>query len=197
LKRLKPLFVFLVLAAPPTAADFPPVTDEERALASVPGEPNAPAVVLFKKGEFLMMGYGLRSKTAASHLRVQEVLGDESSLAPSTPLGPATQPFVQPSSSRKTMVMFDFAHREEVELRLRWPAGWKPESLPKPAAVDNEVGVLAASVELKDDDRSLVYRRRFDLVRRVLRSPREYERAQLLFAEAEKSDAQPLVLVRR
>jgi hypothetical protein len=41
------------------AADFPPITDEERALAAVPGAPNAPAVVLFKKGEFLMAGYGL------------------------------------------------------------------------------------------------------------------------------------------
>src|SRR5436305_6299524 len=52
-------------------ADFPPVTDEERALTSVPGEPNAPAVVLFKKGEFLMAGYGRFVGSLASHLRVQ------------------------------------------------------------------------------------------------------------------------------
>ena len=48
------------------AADFPPITDAERALTSVPGEPNAPAVVLFKKGEFLMAGYGLRSGLSSS-----------------------------------------------------------------------------------------------------------------------------------
>src|SRR3954463_5121850 len=53
------------------AADFPPVTDEERALTSVPGEPNAPAVVLFKRGEFLMAGYGRFVGSLASHLRVQ------------------------------------------------------------------------------------------------------------------------------
>ena len=37
------------------AADFPPVTDAERALQSVPGEPNAPAVVLGKSAELWLM----------------------------------------------------------------------------------------------------------------------------------------------
>ena len=128
--------------------------------------------------------------------REEEVLGDESSLVPSAPLGPVTQPLRPPSSSRKTMVMFDYADRDEVELRLRWLGAWKAESLPKPAAFENEVGALAASVELKDGEPSLVYRRRFDIVRRILRSSQEYEKAQLLFAEAEKTDAQKLVLVR-
>jgi hypothetical protein len=53
------------------AADFPPVTDEERALTSVPGEPNAPAVVLFRRGEFLMAGYGLGGGSLASALSIQ------------------------------------------------------------------------------------------------------------------------------
>src|SRR3954454_5466204 len=51
---------------------FPPVTDAERALTAVPGEPNAHAVVLFKKAEFLMAGYGRFIGSLASHLRVQE-----------------------------------------------------------------------------------------------------------------------------
>jgi hypothetical protein len=51
--------------------EFPPVTAEERALAAVPGEPNAPAVVLFRKGELLMMGYGYLGGSLKSHLRVQ------------------------------------------------------------------------------------------------------------------------------
>lgn len=127
--------------------------------------------------------------------REEEVLGDEASLLPSAPLGPAAQPFPEPSSSRKTMVMFDYADRDEVELRLRWPGGWKAESLSRPAAVQNEIGALAASVELKAGERSLVYRRRLDVARRLLRSPQEYDQAQLLFGEAAKSDAQTLVLV--
>lgn len=53
------------------AADFPPITDAERAITSVKGEPNAPVVVLFKKGEFLMMGYGTNTGYHASTLRVQ------------------------------------------------------------------------------------------------------------------------------
>ena len=44
-------FLFLSLAATRARAEegFPPITAEERALTSVPGAPNAPAVVLFKK----------------------------------------------------------------------------------------------------------------------------------------------------
>ncbi|HEX3130912.1 MAG TPA: DUF3857 domain-containing protein [Thermoanaerobaculia bacterium] len=62
----------VVAAALPVAADsFPPVTEEERALTSVPGEPNAPAVILFKKSEFLMMGYGTQGQVS-SRLVVQE-----------------------------------------------------------------------------------------------------------------------------
>src|SRR3954467_2826300 len=64
--------LILALPAPRGAAEaFPPITDEERALTSVPGEPNAPAVVLFKTEEFLMAGYGRFIGSLASHLRVQ------------------------------------------------------------------------------------------------------------------------------
>jgi transglutaminase-like putative cysteine protease len=129
--------------------------------------------------------------------RQEEVLGDEASVVPSAPLEPVIQPLLQPSSRRKTMVMFDYAERNEVELHLRWPESWKAESLPEPTALENQVGALAVSVELKPSERSLVYRRRFDIARRLLRSPQEYDQAQLLFGEAAKSDAQKLLLVRR
>jgi hypothetical protein len=52
------------------AQAFPPITDEERALTFVPGEPNAPAVVLFRKGELLMQGYGSFFGSYRSHMRV-------------------------------------------------------------------------------------------------------------------------------
>lgn len=72
LRSILPACMILALLAArgAAAADFPPITDEERALTSVPGEPNAPAVVLFKRGEFLMAGYGLRSGLSSS-LRIQ------------------------------------------------------------------------------------------------------------------------------
>src|SRR3954454_20622885 len=68
---LATLILALVASRGAAAEDFPPITDEERALTAVPGEPNAPAVVLFKKGEFLMAGYGRLVGSLASHLRVQ------------------------------------------------------------------------------------------------------------------------------
>src|SRR3954469_21413999 len=69
------LLLTLILALPASrgaaAEDFPPITDEERALTAVPGEPNAPAVVLYRKGEFLLAGYGTQRGGNASLLRVQ------------------------------------------------------------------------------------------------------------------------------
>lgn len=69
------LALLLALALPGiSAADaFPPITEKERALTSVPGEPNAAAVFLFRKSEFLMMGYGAGGQQArSSRLLVQE-----------------------------------------------------------------------------------------------------------------------------
>ncbi|HYO14860.1 MAG TPA: DUF3858 domain-containing protein, partial [Thermoanaerobaculia bacterium] len=129
--------------------------------------------------------------------REEEVLGDEASVVPSAPLGPRAQPFVQPAASRRSPVMFDFPDREEVELRLRWPEGWTLDSLPRLVAAKRAVGALSVEAELREEERSLVYRRRFDITRRVLASPQEYEAVRSLFAEVEKSDAQALLLVRR
>lgn len=45
----------LVLAGVAAAEPFPPITDAERALTEVPGQPGAPAVVLFRKAELKIM----------------------------------------------------------------------------------------------------------------------------------------------
>jgi hypothetical protein len=59
------------------------------------------------------------------------------------------------------------------------------------------VGALAVSVEVDEAARSLVYRRRLDFILRQLGTLQLYEEARSLFDQAEKSDAQTLVLVRR
>ena len=69
--RLLPCLALLLALPRPAAASFPAIPEEERALTSVPGEPNAPAVILFKKSEFLMMGYGTQGQVS-SRLVVQE-----------------------------------------------------------------------------------------------------------------------------
>ncbi len=129
--------------------------------------------------------------------REEEVLGDETSLVPSAPLGPRAQPFVQPAADRKTMVMFDYASREEVELRLRWPESWKVESLPKPASLKNDAGAMTANVVMTPGESFLTYHRQLDVTRRTLKGSQEYEMARSLLGEVEKSDAQALLLVRR
>jgi Domain of Unknown Function with PDB structure (DUF3857)/Domain of Unknown Function with PDB structure (DUF3858) len=135
--------------------------------------------------------------TWAMAQREEEVLGDEASVVPSAPLGPISQPFVQPASSRRSGVVFDYADRDEVELRLRWPEGWKVESLPRTATLQSGVGALDASVEVKEGEHSLVYRRRMDVTKRTISSTRDYEAVRSLYGEVEKSDAQALLLVRR
>lgn len=50
-------FLFFLVLAVTAAADFPPISDAERALTEVPGQPGAPAAVLFKKAELRFMDY--------------------------------------------------------------------------------------------------------------------------------------------
>lgn len=129
--------------------------------------------------------------------REEEVLGDEATLTPSHPLGPTQQPFVQEAAKRRSPVLFNFPDRDEVELRLRWPEGWKVETRPKPASSQGRVGALAVSVEVDEAGRSLVYRRRLDFLQRQLGTLQLYDEARKLFDLTEKSDAEALVLVRR
>lgn len=129
--------------------------------------------------------------------REEEVLGDEATLAPSAPLGPATQPFVQTAAERRFDVVFDYPDRDEVELRLRWPAAWRLEQRPRPAALNGPCGALSTGLVVNEPERTLVYRRRMDITRRTLGSKDEYDAVRDLFGEAAKSDAQALTLVRR
>jgi hypothetical protein len=129
--------------------------------------------------------------------REDEALGDEATIVPSAPVGPLAQPFVQAASSRRTGVYFDYPDREEVELHLRWPEGWKVEGAPQERNVAGAVGALTTTVEVKPAERSLVYTRRVDLTHRALETSQQYEAIRSLFNDVEKSDAQALVLARR
>ncbi|HSS78098.1 MAG TPA: DUF3858 domain-containing protein, partial [Thermoanaerobaculia bacterium] len=119
----------------------------------------------------------------------------EAVVNPSAPLGPHTQPFVQPAASRRSSVVFNYPDREEVELHLRWPERWKVDARPSGRMVTNVAGGLAAELELKDGEHSLVYKRRLDLPHRELATSQDYEAARSLFGELEKTDAQTIVLV--
>jgi len=129
--------------------------------------------------------------------REDEVLGDESTLVPSRPLGPFAQPFVQAADKRRSPVLFSYADRDEVELRLRWPEGWKLDQTPKLAKQDNALGGFTVSLESDDTARTLVYRRRLEIKQKQLASMQQYESVRSLYAAVEKSDAQAVSLVRK
>jgi len=128
--------------------------------------------------------------------RQEEVLGDEVSLTASAPLGPLAQPFVQTPAQRRTKVGFDYPYRDEVILHLHWPEGWKLEAKPTPAALDSPPGAFLTAVTMKPEERTLLYRRRLDVVRRDVDTA-QYADLRSLFGAVETSDGQKVVLVRR
>ncbi len=129
--------------------------------------------------------------------RPDEVLGDEATVVPSAPVGPQAQPFVEPASSRRSGVIFGELYRDEVELRLHWPEGWRVESKPQERNLTARIASISSRVEVDPTARTLVYKRRFDVSQRQIGTSQDYESVRNLFAEVEKNDAQKLVLVRR
>lgn len=129
--------------------------------------------------------------------RPEEVLGDQATLLPSRPLGPTAQPFKVSIAKRGAPIFFDYANRNEVELALTWPAGWSPGALPKAVRQESDAGVFTSEVEVKEAERTLVFRRRMDVTARLFLKSDHCERLRTLFDAAEKSDASGLVLVRR
>ncbi|HEV7516159.1 MAG TPA: hypothetical protein VGR07_07650, partial [Thermoanaerobaculia bacterium] len=128
--------------------------------------------------------------------RPEGVLGDQVNVWPSRPLGPTTQPFKVPAAKRRAPILFDFADRDEVELALTWPAGWSLGARPEPVRQESDAGVFTAEVEVREAERALTYRRRLDVKERQYVKVDHCERLRAVFAAAEKSDAEDLVLVR-
>jgi transglutaminase-like putative cysteine protease len=127
-------------------------------------------------------------------LRADEVLGDEVTIAPSRPIGPATQPFALPEETRLTPVQLLFADVDEVALTVTWPDGWAIEVKPDDVAQRNAAGVAEQKVEVDDAARTLRYSRRLEILRAEIMSGPPYAALREVTAAAEKADAQPLVL---
>ncbi len=65
------LVTLLAPAALRAASPFAPITEAERALTSVPGHPNAPAVVLYRKGDFRMADLVRADQSSALEVAVR------------------------------------------------------------------------------------------------------------------------------
>lgn len=134
--------------------------------------------------------------TWAMAQREDEVLGDETTVHLSRPLGPAKQLFVSPAETRISPVFFDFASRDETEVTLRWPEGWAPETPPANEELVSEIGAFKTRLEVDAAGRRATFHRQLDGKERQY-DKNLYTALQSFFGRAEKSDAQGLVLVKR
>lgn len=127
----------------------------------------------------------------------ESVLGDEVTLNPARPIGPVKQPFLVNETQRRSPVIMDHGGIEEVELKLTWPQGWALAAPPQP--VFKDAGIAAYRIEAKTDAaaNSLTYKRRMEIRKREPADRPEFAALRNLFTEAEKLDAQTLVLARR
>jgi len=127
----------------------------------------------------------------------ESVLGDEVTLNPARPIGPVKQPFLVSETLRRSPVIMDHGGIEEVELKLAWPQGWALAAPPQ--SVFKDAGIAAYRIEAKTDAaaNTLTYKRRIEIRKREPADRPEFAALRNLFTEAEKLDAQTLVLTRR
>ena len=141
------------------------------------------------RGQTLTVSWKLRQ-------RDEEVLGDEVSVNPTRPLGPAAQPFPLSVEYRKTPARMLYGRRDELTWTLSWPEGWSIDVLPRGLSHGGPVGSLAWKVGADRANRRVTVERRFDLSRPEFTGPEEYRAVRALYAHAASTDAQSLVLVR-
>ncbi|MEM6792849.1 MAG: DUF3857 domain-containing protein [Acidobacteriota bacterium] len=127
--------------------------------------------------------------------RDEQVLGDEASFRPSSPLT-RNQPFVLPPERRLTPVQMPFALVEEMTLELSWPENWHLDILPSEVALDGEIGGYALDIEADPESRTLRYVRRFHQDRYEIGGRKDYTALRGLHEQAFKSDGEEIVLVR-
>lgn len=129
--------------------------------------------------------------------REEEVLGDEATLHPSRPLGPARQLFEMPPAQRRTPVLLDFGDVKQVEVTLTWPEGWQVESGPVAFERATQAGSALYQVETDPAERTFKLTRRMEINKELYVNSQEYASLRELFELMERQDAKPLVLVRR
>jgi Domain of Unknown Function with PDB structure (DUF3857) len=173
----------------PTPAEA--VTAWEKWLEEHLGEFDASAVVVREEIETQRV-----EVTWQMSSREEATLDGEATLQASRPLGPVRQSELFPAG-RRTTILLPFADRDELELQVSWPNGWAPAVLPPTAKFASAAGTLEVEASVDATARSLRFRRRFDMVRREANDRAQMSELYSLYTEAQKNDAQALVLVRQ
>jgi hypothetical protein len=132
------------------------------------------------------------------HLAPAEAGTEESEilLNPAAPLGPVNLASSFPAAGRRTPVVFDYPDRDEVEWHVSWPAGWGIEATPQAQTRESAAGAFVTSFATDPAARTLVTHRRFDIARGEMESVADYDRLRQLLLEAQRNDAQTVVLRR-
>lgn len=128
--------------------------------------------------------------------RDEEVLGDEVSINPTRPIGPAKQLFPLPAEKRMAPVQMLYGRRDELTWSLSWPEGWRLDVLPNGLDHGSPAGALSWKTDVDEAARRLTVERRFDLSRPEFVGLDDYRAVRDLYEHAARTDAQSVVLVR-
>ena len=118
-------------------------------------------------------------------------------LNPGAPLASSAIVAALPAVGRQTPVVFQYADRDETEWHVSWSPGWEVEASPQPRVQESAAGAFAASVSVDPAARTLVAHQRLDIVRRMTTSLADYDTLRELLLEAQRADAQAIVIRRR
>lgn len=126
---------------------------------------------------------------------VEDVVGDEASIALAAPLAVRENPFALPAAKRQTPVRLRFTGFEEVEAVVTWPEGWELDHPLKLQGLKNWAGALELAAEVDAAGRRLSFRRRFEIAKRDA-GGLGYDFLRSLYQAVATADAERLVLAR-
>jgi hypothetical protein len=129
------------------------------------------------------------------HQREDEILGDETSIAPATPLAFSRTPFTLPAEQRRSPVHLPFSYTDRVELNLSWSDGWSVDSLPDLMTMANGAGYISTRIVINEEKRELTASRQLQVARRDHVGSAAYDELKTLYQAAVANDAESLVLI--
>lgn len=123
--------------------------------------------------------------------RVEEVLGDEVSIAPAAVLA-ASQAFE--AEKRLTPVQLEMNRNDVVELELSWPPGWEIEAVPEMVDFGTPLGKYKLDMTWDEEAGTLSYRREFGRPAGEIRGGAHYGVLRQLYDVAARTDASTISL---
>ncbi len=128
--------------------------------------------------------------------RAEEVLGNETSVTLSAPLGLDLNPFTLDPRKRVTPVHLPFRALQETRVVVSWPTTWEVDVEPSPRRLSNAAGAFATSVTIDPVSRSLTATRHLEVKKREIVRGLAYAELRDLYQTVVDYDAEVLILSR-